>query len=564
MFKKLAQILLFALFAVALLSGGYVLAAGSPQAALDRLLAGVPQPQGAVEDLSAAAPVTAASITAATGATAGDSSVTLQTTAVRAAESLDTVSAAGNISLVEEHYVVMEVNGVVQNVSVRVGDAVAVGDPLLSLDTRPLEQAVKQAQLNLSSAQIELDKLLAEADADDIAAAQADLDSAQAALDDLLSPPGDRELAAAQSKAASAWSKYRELQAGPSEARLTQRSSELRKTEIALQEARRAYEAIAWRNDKGMTAEAAAYEKATVDYETALAAYEETNAPADASELQSALSAAQSAQQQLEDLQDGASEANIAAAKAKVVSAQTRLAQLLAGAGANDIAAAQIKIDQAQLNLEDAIDQLANAQVVAPIAGTVLSVSVEKGQRVGTGNTAVVLADTSWLELVVNVAEVDVRKVLSDQPAAVTLDAFPGRVLAGAVTTVAPSSASEGGVVNYAVTIRLTDADLSGIRAGMTAVATLQSEVQANRWLVPTVAIQETGSGEQVTVIRNGQPVLLTVTAGETQGEWTIVTATALQAGDQVVGSTASFLGNGLPEEFSGPGRAPGPFGRGD
>ena len=89
------------------------------------------------------------------------------------------------------------------------------------------------------------------------------------------------------------------------------------------------------------------------------------------------------------------------------------------------------------------------------------------------------------------------------------------------------------------------------------------SEAQANRWLVPTVAIQETGSGEQVTVIRNGQPVLLTVTAGETQGEWTIVTGTALQAGDQVVGSTASFLGDGLPEEFSGPGGAPGPFGRG-
>lgn len=556
MFKKLSQIALFAIFAVLLLSGGYVLAVGSPQAALDRLLGGVPQPQGTVEDLPPAAPIPAT-----TGANSVDTSTTLQTTAVRAAEAVDAVSAAGNISLLEEHYVVMEVDGMVQNVSVRSGDTVQAGDPLLILDTRVLEQKVKQAQLNLSSAQLELDKLLAEADATDIAAAQADLDSAQAALDDLLAPPGDRELAAAQSNAASAWSKYRELQAGPSEAELTQRSAELRKAEIALQEARRAYEAIAWRNDKGMTAEAAAYEKANVDYETALAAHEETTAPADASELQSALSAAQSAQQQLEDLQDGADAADLAAAEAKLVNAQTKLEQLIDGTDSNDIIAAEIKIEQAQLDLEDAIEQLTDAQVVAPIAGTVLSVAVEKGQRVGTGNTAVVLADTSRLELVVNVAEVDVRKVLTDQPAAVTVDAFPGRTLAGTVTTVAPSSASDGGVVNYAVTVRLTDEDLNGIRSGMTAVATLQSEVQANRWLVPTVAID--ADSAQVTVIRDGQAVALAVTAGETQGEWTVVTSSALQAGDQVVGSTATFLGDGLPEEFSGADGAPAPFQRG-
>ena len=557
MFKKFAQILLVVVVAIGLLSLGYVFAAGSPQAALERIFALAPQPPASVKDLSASAPATGMA------AVPAQTTAALQTTTIRAAETLDTVSAAGNISLVEKEYVVMEVDGVVQNVSVRVGDAVAAGDVLLSLDTSSLAQAVKQAELNLASAQLDLDNLLVEADAADIAAAEADLESAQAALDDLLTPPGERELAAAQSNAASAWSRYRELQAGASEAELTQRSTELRKVEIALQEARRAYEAIAWRNDIGMTAEAAAYEKATVDYENALAAYEESTAPADASELQSALSSAQSAQQQLEDLQDGASAADIAAAQAKVVSAQKNLDQLLAGAEANEIAAAQIKIEQAQLDLEDAAGRLADAQLLAPSAGTVLAVEVEKGQRVGIGNTAVVLADTSKLELVVNVAEVDVRKVNQDQPAAVSVDAFPGRALTGSVTTIAPSSESASGVVNYAVTVRLNDEDLSGIRAGMTAVATLQSTSEANRWLVPTVAIEGTVSGEQVIVIRDGLPAVVAVTSGETQGEWTMVTSPALQAGDAVVGATASYLQDGLPEEFSGQGGGRGPFGQG-
>src|SRR5690606_37335047 len=137
--------------------------------------------------------------TVATAATLpGDAGAeTVQTTVIRSADTVDTVSAAGNIALVERRYVVMEVDGTVDVISVRAGDTVAAGDPLLALDTRDLTQEVKQAQLNLSAAQLRLGDLFSEADASELSAAEADLRSAAAELEDLTAPLNEGELAAA-------------------------------------------------------------------------------------------------------------------------------------------------------------------------------------------------------------------------------------------------------------------------------------------------------------------------------------------------------------------------------
>jgi hypothetical protein len=76
----------------------------------------------------------------------------------------------------------------------------------------------------------------------------------------------------------------------------------------------------------------------------------------------------------------------------------------------------------------------------------------------------------------------------------------------------------------------------------MNAVATLSSEqaVAPNSWLVPTNAIRTQGGASTVTVLRNAQPLAITVTTGAIQGEWTTVASAELQAGDQVVGSLSS------------------------
>ena len=478
---------------------------------------------------------------------------------------LGEVSAAGHIELQDERYVTADVGGEVKEIPVAGGQWVAAGTTLVQLDTVELERAAKRAELAVESSANSLADLTADATAAEIASAQAAVTEAQENLDDVLAGPTDDEIAAAESSLASSWSKYNELRAGAGSDELTQLSADLRKKEVALAEAQRNYDAIAWRENLGMTAEAATLQEATIDYEAAKAAYAEATAPADDSELQSALSAAQSAQVQLDELRDSPTEAQIATAQAQLASAQATLDDLLDGADAQEVRNAEISLEQALLDLEEAYANLAAATITAPMDGAVLEISATRGEQINAGAVAATMADTGLLELTIDVAEVDIVQVAAGQPVDVEIDALSGRTFAGVVDTIAPATDATTGVVSYPVTIRLTDDDLTGVRPGMTAVATIRNTTAAaeGSWLVPTSAIQTRDGVSQMTVVRGESSQVVTVEPGAVQGEWTVVRAPDLQAGDRVQGSLASYVNESSGRQFGGPGNGGPPPGVG-
>jgi HlyD family secretion protein len=485
----------------------------------------------------------------------GDVTTAATLTTIRSAsETVGTVTAAGNLALVSQSQAVLKVGGVVRAIPVEVGDQVKAGDVLVVLDGADLERAVAEALLDLASAQNAMDDLLAAADPAEVAVAEANLLAAQEELADVKAGPSAQEIAAARSKVAAAAASVTDLQAGPSAAELTQLSADLRKSEVALATAQSDYDAIAWRNDAGMTTQAADLQSATIDYEKTKAAYEEATAPASEADLQSAYSSLQSAQQELDSLLKEPSAASIASAEAKVIEAQKTLSDLLAGADAKDLEDARLTLTRAQLAVESAAADLAASQLRAPVDGTVLQVNVDEGEQVSEGTAAVVLANVSQLELTVNVAEVDIDKVTEGMPAEITIDALTGKTFAGEVTRIAPSTDPDSSVVNYPVTVRLTDTDLSGARPGMTAAATLKAEAAEGGWLVPAAAVRTQGDTSRVIVMRNGAPTPVTVTVGETQGEWVVVHSSELVEGDQVVGAVSSQIDPDAGPAFFGPG----------
>jgi HlyD family secretion protein len=477
----------------------------------------------------------------------------LTTTAIRSASEAGQVSAAGNIELSSQRPVVLQADGMVTQVAVQVGDQVAAGDLLVSLDTADLERALKQAELNLASAQAQLDELLQPAHPAEVASAQASLASAQQNLAEVQAGPSDAELAAAEASLAAAQASYQELLAGPSDAELTQLSADMEKTMIDLQQAQWDYDQVSYKGD-GAASQAAALQQATIDYEAAKAAYQIAVEPASESEVQDALSTIQTAQEQLDDLRAQPTPVDLAEAEAQVASAQAQLSELLNGASDAERRAAEISLEQAQLDLEEAQTNLAQAQLTAPMAGAVLAVDVEVGEQAAAGATAVTLADLNALELTVNVAEVDIGKIHRDQPVEITVDALPDEVFKGVVARIAPSSDSESGVVNYPVTIRLTDTDLAGVRPGMTAVADMLGEEMVDTWLVPTSALRERGGNSVVMILRDGQPTPISVTSQGTEGEWTVVQSAELQEGDQAIGAVSSFLDQDSGSTGFGPG----------
>ncbi len=469
--------------------------------------------------------------------------VAVPTVTIQSADVASTaVSASGNLALADERSVALGVDGVVEKIAVNVGDQVNAGDLILQLDTTALERTVSQAQLQVDSAKIALADLQTSATDAEIAKAEANLRDAQENLAEVKAGPSAEEIAAARSTLAAAQAGYSELQAGPSAAELTQLSADMKKAEIAMASAQGAYDKIAWQGSAGMSSEASALQDATIDYESAKAAYEEATAAATNSDLQSAVSTIQDAQVKLNDLLNSPTDAEIAAAEATLATAEASLADVQAGASTNDVQSAELTLKEALITLESAQRDLDAAAVTAPIAGYVTALEAKIGVRSSSGTVVAMIADPTQLQLEISVAEADIPNVSIGQAAAVELDALPGKTFAGVVTSISPVNDSSSTSVSYPVTIELAGDDLTGVKPGMNAVATLtgSTKLSADSWLVPTNALQTSGANTVVAVVRDQQTITVTVTPGSVQGEYTIVESPELQANDQVVGSVAS------------------------
>jgi HlyD family secretion protein len=116
-------------------------------------------------------------------------------------------------------------------------------------------------------------------------------------------------------------------------------------------------------------------------------------------------------------------EAALAQAKAQTASARSQVSQSVATLHGNDY-------------------QLGLTQSRAPFNGLVTNVPVREGETVvvgiqnAEGSTLMTLADMSVITAEVKVDETDIVNIELGQPADVTIDAFPGKVLKGHVTEV--------------------------------------------------------------------------------------------------------------------------------
>ncbi len=130
----------------------------------------------------------------------------------------------------------------------------------------------------------------------------------------------------------------------------------------------------------------------------------------------------------------GLAEASAAQARA----AASRLAVVKQGSRRELIAEARATLAATQADLDEARAHLANHELRAPRTGVVLRRAHEVGEHVTTTppTTVLIVADTSRLELVVEVDEVDIAKVVVGQTAWATALAYGDRRFAGKVVRV--------------------------------------------------------------------------------------------------------------------------------
>jgi HlyD family secretion protein len=378
------------------------------------------------------------------------------------------IVAEAKVEAAERRALMLEIGGAVQEILVEEGDEVEAGAPLVRLDSAELARAVASAEQNLIIQQATLDTLLNGAAAADIAAAEAALTSAQQTLQRVEDGPNEEDIAAAQASLEAASETYQKLVDGPGDLDLAPARARLSAAEAALREAQARYDEVSWRNDLGMLPQSTALMYATIDYEAALAAYEDAAGGADADQIAGARASVAGAEASLQRLLDSPTAADLASARAAVVQAQSRLTTLRDGATDEDIAMARAAVSQAQINLDAAHDALRKATLAAPFAGVVTLVQAEEGDLLPAGRVVVTLATIGQLQVrTVDMVERDIVYVSVGQPATVKVDALPGVKLAGHVSEINLEPVDYRGDVTYPVVVAL-DETHPRLRLGMT------------------------------------------------------------------------------------------------
>ena len=336
--------------------------------------------------------------------------------------------------LVPEAEIVLgpRIGGEVGSVDVAVGQQVAEGELLLSLETNGLLAAVQQAEAALASAEAKLALAMAEPLSEDVAAVQAEIDIARA------------ELARAVARRNHLSAQSGEAQTTAVEAELAAARAHRRETEAYLH----------W-------AEGDEDDERISQWQLKLAAANQEIAA-----IEMRLDAAPRGRR----AQLRAAAAGVSAAEARVAAAESMLALVEAGPAAEAVTVAATRVRQAQLIVDGVRLQLAYAKVRAPTAGTVTAMRAEVGEAVVPGQEIIELATLDRLEVRSgNLMEVDVVNVTPGQPVTIKLDALPDRTLSGTVIRVGLQEELYRGDVTYPVVISL-DEQPETLRWGMSAV----------------------------------------------------------------------------------------------
>ncbi len=145
-------------------------------------------------------------------------------------------------------------------------------------------------------------------------------------------------------------------------------------------------------------------------------------------------------------------------------------------------------VQQAADNLQKAEDTLDDYTITSPIDGTIVDKKVKAGEKVESGNTLCTIYDLEYLEMTLNVDELDVRKVSVGQSVTITADAVEGETFTGTVTRISMAGTTSGSATTYPVTVRIDD--YGDLWPGMNVDAEIVVASSDNALSIPGAAVE--------------------------------------------------------------------------
>jgi RND family efflux transporter MFP subunit len=195
------------------------------------------------------------------------------------------------------------------------------------------------------------------------------------------------------------------------------------------------------------------------------------------------------------------------------------------------------QLNQAKISLQDAQNNLDATKLYASISGTVMSISNQLGESVGSG-TFITIADLSQSELQIYMDQNDWSNIKLGYVTNVSFDALPDQVFTGKVTQVSPQLVNIQGSAVVEGLVLLDQKQASGatlqLPLGVSASVDVIAAQANNVILVPVQALHQLSPGNYaVFVMTAGKPTLRIVTIGLQDSTFAEI-KTGLKAGDVV------------------------------
>lgn len=457
---------------------------------------------------------------------------------------ISSVSASGQVSASRQLDIKPEVSGTITSINVKAGDVVAKGAILARIDSSTAQKTLRDAQTNLETARLSLEKLQQPASGLTLTQAQNAVSSAQDSL--------AKTYADSETDIVNVFLDLPDLMIALQDIVIGTTASHGAQWNVDFyKNATENYDdkALAYRNDayQSYVAAKASYDKAFADYKTMgnnpdTATIEKlttetylmlkdvsTTVKSNNSYIQfykdtvtthnqSVSSVAETALTNLNSyigstnthLATLASDtSSIKTGKQTITEKTQALSDLTEGPDALDVRSDQLTIQQRQDAVTDAQEALAKYTIRAPFAGTISAVSQYVGDTGGSATLVSMVTPQQIATLSLN--EVDVAKIKIGNKATLTFDAIDTLTLTGTVAQVATVGAVSQGVVSYQVDIAFDTQD-ERVRPGMTVNASIQTATHTDVLSVPSSAVKTQNGTSYVQVFTPA----LTETGGTT------------------------------------------------
>ena len=158
----------------------------------------------------------------------------------------------------------------------------------------------------------------------------------------------------------------------------------------------------------------------------------------------------------------------------------------------------------AELSMENTQKQLENYTITSPISGTVIDKEYKAGDTVESGKTLCTIYDLSYLEMTLNIDELDISTVEVGQAVQITAEAVESKTFTGVVTKVSVAGNTSGGITSYPVTVRIDESD--GLLPGMNVDAEIVLEEASDALAIPSSAVTRGGGNTSLALITQDSP----------------------------------------------------------